>query len=119
MSNEITYRKVGDYMIPNITLPSEETKIELGLWGMRHKNYLMENKKVIFNIMVMRGTIMRYLAEVDKQAEEMFFWLVDDMAKSEGVSEELKAENQMEWVGRMNNIKARAREIVNSEIMFV
>ncbi len=118
MSNEITYRKIGDYMIPNIILPPEETKVELGVWGMRHKDYLMKNKRVLFNIMLTKGTLFQYLAEVDKQAEEMFFRLIDDMAKAEGITEQLKSENQMEWVGRMNNIKARAREIVNNELVY-
>ncbi len=111
--SKITYRKVGDYKIPNITLPPEEAKIELGMWGMKHKDYFMKNKRVLFNIMLTKGTLYQHLAEVDKQAEDMFFRLIDDMAKVEGITEQLKAENQMEWVGRMNNIKARAREIVN------
>ncbi len=116
--SKITYRKVGDYMIPNIILPPEETKVELGLWGMKHKDYLMKNKRVLFNIMLTKGTLFQYIVEVDKQAYDMFFRLVDNMAKSEGISEQLKAENQMEWVGRMNNIKARAREIVNTELIY-
>ncbi len=118
MKNQITYRKVGDYMIPNIILPPEETKVELGLWGMRHKDYLIKNKRVLFNIMLTKGTLFQYLAEVDKKAEDMFFRLINDMAKVEGVTEQLKSENQMEWVGRMNNIKARAREIVCNEIIY-
>ncbi len=86
---------------------------------MRHKDYLMENKRVLFNIMLSKGTLYQYLSEVDKQAEDMFFQLIDDMAKAESITEQLKAENQMEWVCRMNNIKARAREIVNTEIIYV
>ncbi len=117
--NQITYRKVGDYMIPNITISPEERNVKIGLWGMRHKDYLMKNKRVLFNIMLAKGTLYQYLAKVDKQADEMFFQLIDDMAKAEGITEELKAENQMEWVGRMNNIKARAREIVNTELIYV
>ncbi len=117
--NKTTYRQVGDYQIPNITLPPEEAKIELGMWGMRHKDYLMKNKRVLFNIMLTKGTLFQYLAEVDKQAEKMFFRLIDDMAKAEGITEQLKDKNQMEWVGRMNNIKARVREIVNTELIYV
>ncbi len=90
---KITYRQVGDYRIPNITLPPEETKVELGMWGMKHKDYLMKNKRVLFNIMLTKGTLFQYLAEIDKQAEEMFFRLVDDMAKAEGVTEQLKSKN--------------------------
>ncbi len=85
---------------------------------MRHKDYLMKNKRVLFNIMLTKGTLYQYLVEVDKQAEEMLFRLIDDMAKAESVTEQLKAENQMEWVGRMNNIKASAREIVNTELIY-
>ncbi len=117
MKNQITYRKVGDYLIPNIILPHEETKVELGLWGIRHKDYLMKNKRVLFDIMLTKGTLFQHLAEIDKQAEEMLFRLIDDMAKAEGITEQLKAENQMEWVGRMNNIKARAREVVNNDLI--
>ncbi len=109
-ASKITYRQVGDYQIPNITLPPEEANAELGLWGMKHKDYLMKNKRVLFNIMLTKGTLYQYLAKVDKQADDMFFRLIDDMAKAEGITEQLKSENQMEWVGRMNNIKARARD---------
>ncbi len=124
MSNQvnerkITYRQIGDYLIPNIILPPEETKVELGLWGMSHKDYLMKSKQVLFNIMLTKGTLFQYLAEVDKQAEDMFFKLIDDMAKAEGITEQFKAENQMEWVGRINNIKTRAREIVNNELIYI
>ncbi len=124
MSNQvnerkITYRQVGDYQIPNIILPHEEAKVELGLWGTSHKDYLMKSKRVLFNIMLTKGTLFQHLAEVDKKAEDMFFRLIDDMAKSEGITEQLKAENQMEWVGRMNNIKERAREIVNTELIYL
>ncbi len=117
--SKITYRQVGDYQIPNIILSPEEAKIELGIWGMRHKDYLMKNKRVLFNIMLTKGTLFQYIAEIDKPADDMFFRLVDNMAKSEGITEQLKAENQMEWVGRMNNIKSRAREIVNTELIYV
>ncbi len=115
--SKIIYCQVGDYMIPNITLPPEETKVELGMWGMKHKDYLMKNKRVLFNIMLTKGMLHQHLAEVDKQAEELFFRLIDDIAKAEGVNEQLKAENQMEWVCRMNNIKSRAREIVCADLI--
>lgn len=114
-----TYTKVGDYLIPDLTLPPEEQDIHIGVWGMRHKRYLMENQRVTFNIMQMNGTLWKHLADIDKQAEDMFLRLVNDMAKSEGVTEQLKAENQMAWVGRMNNIRNRAMEIVNSELIYV
>ncbi len=117
--NKITYRQVGDYMIPNLTLSTEERTVELGIWGMKHKDYLMKNKRVLFNIMLTKGMLFQYLAEVNKQAEKMFFRLVDDMAKSEGITEQIKEENQMLWVCNINNIHARAREIVNIKLIYV
>ncbi len=85
---------------------------------MRHKRYLMENKRVTFNIMQMNGTLWKHLSELDKQAEDMFLRLVNDMAKAEGVTELLKAEDQMLWVQKMNNIRNRATEIVNTELIY-
>ncbi len=116
--SKITYRQVGDYQIPNITLSPEESRIELGLWGMKHKDYLMKNKRALFNIMLTKGTLYQHLAEIDKQAEKLFFQLIDDMAKAEGITEQLKAENQMEWVQRMNNIRNRVIEIINTYIIY-
>ena len=113
-----TYRKVGDYYIPNITVPPEEKDIRIGIWGMRYKNYLKENKRVTFTIMQMNGTLWQHLADIDKQAEEMFNQFIKDMAKAEGVTEQLKAENQMLWVQKMNNIRNRATEIVNAELIY-
>ena len=112
-----TYRTVGDYKIPNITLPAEASK-PLGIWGVKRKDYLMKHKRVQFNIMLMNGTLWTHLAEVDEQAADMFSRLVEQMKVNESITEHLKAENQMEWVARMNNIEARAREIVNHELIF-
>ena len=112
-----TYRIVGDYRIPNITLPDEASK-PLGVWGLKRKDYLMKHKRVQFNIMLMNGTLWAYLAEIDEQASDMFSRLVEQMKVNEGITEHLKAESQMEWVARMNNIEARAREIVNHELIF-
>ena len=112
-----THRTVGDYRIPNITLPAEANK-PLGVWGLKHKDYLMKHKRVQFNIMLMTGTLWTHLAEIDEQAADMFSRLVEQMKVNEGITEHLKAENQMEWVARMNNIEARAREIVNHELIF-
>ena len=114
----ITYTLQGDYYIPDLTLPPEEKNRSVGVWGMRHKRYLMEHKKAVFTIMQMNGTLHTYLADLNEQAEDMFLRLVNDMAKSEGVTEKLKAENQFEWVGRMNNIHNRATEIVNTELIY-
>ena len=112
-----TYRTLGDYKIPNITLPAEANK-SLGVWGLKCKDYLMQHKRVQFNIMLMTGTLWTYLAEVDEQASDMFSRLVEQMKVNEGITEHLKEKNQMEWVARINNIEARAREIVNHELIF-
>lgn len=115
--NGETYRMIGDYKIPNITLPAEANK-PLGVWGLKRKDYLMQHKRVQFNILLMNGTLWNHLAEVDEQASDMFSRLVEQMKANEGITERLKAENQMEWVARMNSVEARAREIVNHELIF-
>ena len=112
-----TYRTVGDYKIPNITLPAEANK-PLGIWGMKRKDYLMKHKRVQFNIMLMNGTLWNHLSEIDEQASAMFSRLVEQMKFAEGITEQLKEENQIEWVARINNIEARVREIVNHELIF-
>ncbi len=117
--NKITYRQVGDYIIPNITIAPEEKNVEIGLWGQKHRDYLKNHREVMFNLLLMKGELNQHLAEVDKQAEELFFRLIDDMAKAEGITEQLKSKNQMEWVSKMNNIKARAREIVSKELIYM
>lgn len=112
-----TYRQVGDYLLPNITLPEEET-VHIGIWGQRHKRYLKQNHRVLYMNLLTSGKLNSYLADIDKQAEDMLFRLVKQMAKREGVTEALKAENQMEWVGQMNNIRNRATELVNAELIY-
>ncbi len=114
----ITYRTVGDYQIPNITLSPEDSK-PVGRWGCAHRDYLQHNKSVQFNIMLMTGTLFSHLAEIDSQAEKMFSRLVEEMANAEGITEQLKEQNQLEWVQRMNNIRHRATEIVNTELIYV
>ena len=116
---EITYTKVGDYLIPDLTLPPEKETRPIGAWGLRHKRYLMEHKKAIFTIMQMNGTLRTYLAGLNEQAEDMFLRLVKQLAQKEGITETLKAENQMAWVQRMNNIRSRATEIVNNELIYI
>ncbi len=112
-----SYRMVGDYKIPNITLHDEANK-PLGLWGLKRKDYLMHHKRVQFNILLMNGTLWTYLAEVDELASAMFSRLVEQIKVNEGITEQLKADNQMEWIARMNNIEARSREIVDYELIF-
>lgn len=118
-NTKLEYRRVGDYMIPNLALPTEESKIRLGKWSMLHKDYMLKNKKVTVTIMTAEGKFWQYLAEVDKQADEMFSRLVSEMAISEGVTEQLKTENQMLWLQRMGNIESRAREVVFNELIHV
>ena len=112
-----TYRTVGDYKIPNITSPAESRK-PLGKWGLKCKDYLMQHKRVQFNIMLMNGTLWAHLAEIDEQASAMFSRLVEQMKVNEGITEQLKVNDQMKWAARMNSIEARAREIVNHELIF-
>ncbi|MBQ3006152.1 MAG: TnpV protein [Clostridia bacterium] len=112
-----TYRTVGAYKIPNITLPAE-ARTPLGIWGLKRKDYLMRHKRVQFNIMLMNGTLWTNLAKVDKQASDMFSQIAEQMKVSEGITEQLKEQNQIEWVARMNNIEARVREIVNTELIY-
>lgn len=117
--NTIQYRQVGDYNIPNLTFPPEEANITLGKWGMLHKDYLFKHNKVLFATLLTQGKLYQHCAEVEKLAREMFDTLVEQMKKVEGVTEQMKEENQMEWIGRMQNIEARAREIVNNELIYV
>mgnify|MGYP002516143436 CR=1 FL=1 len=116
--NTIQYRQVGDYLIPNLVLPPEEANITLGKWGMLHKDYLLKYKKVLFATLLTEGKLYQHCAEIEKQASEMFDTLVEQMKDAEGVTEQLKEENQLEWVCRMQNINARVRKIINNEIIF-
>ena len=115
--NGIRYTLQGDYYLPDLKLPDEENK-PIGLWGQRHARHLKQNHKVLYMNLLTGGKLSSYLADIDKQAEDMFFRLVKQMAKREGVTEQLKADNQMQWVARMNNIRSRATEIVNNEIIY-
>ena len=116
--SKITYRRVGDYLIPNLILPPEEASVTLGKWGMMHKSYLEKHKKVLFSLLLGQGKLYQYCTEVEKQAQEMFDTLIEQIKESEGVTEQLKEENQMEWACRMLNIEARAREIVTTELIY-
>lgn len=111
-----TYTQVGDYLLPNLTLPKEEKSI--GIWGQRHARHLKQNHKVLYMSLLTSGKLNEHLADIDEQAEDMFFRLVKQMAKRENVTEKLKAENPMEWVQKMNNIRNRATEIVNFETIY-
>lgn len=117
-NSNITYSQIGDYKIPNLTLLPEEENIKLGKWGMMHKDYLLKNKKVLFTTLLIQDELYQHCAGVEKQARNMFDTLVEQMKKSEGVTEQLKEENQMEWMCRVQNIEVRAMEIINSEIIY-
>ena len=112
-----TYTQVGNYFIPNLKLPEKETK-PIGVWGQRHKRYLKEHKRATYTTLLTSGKLNRYLIDIDEQAEEMFFRLVEQMAEAEGITEALKASDPTIWVNRMNNIRNRAMEIVNSELIY-
>ena len=112
-----TYTQVGDYLLPDLKLPEEEQQ-PIGVWGQRHRRYLKEHRRASYATLLTGGKLNGYLVGIDRQAEEMFLRLVKQMATSEGITETLKAADPMEWVGRMNNIRNRAMEIVNSEIIY-
>ena len=113
-----TYVRQGDYLLPCLSLPAEKENKPIGVWGQRHLRYILQHKRVLYTTLLTSGKLNSYLADIDKQAEDMFLWLVEQMAEREGVTEQLKVENQMEWVGRMNNIRSRAIEIVNADLIF-
>ena len=115
--NGLWYELQGDYYIPCLNLPEEEQQ-PIGVWGQRHLRYINQNRKGLYFKLLTSGKLNGYLADLDKQAEDMFSRLVKQMAEREGVTEQLKADNQMEWVAQMNNIRSRATEIINHDIIY-
>ena len=114
----ISYTLQGDYYLPDLTLPDQEDE-SIGLWGQRHSRYIKQHRKILYTNLLTSGKLNGYLVDLDKQAEDMFFRLIKQMAEREGVTEQLKANNQMEWVARMNNIRSRATEIIYFELINV
>lgn len=112
-----TYRQVGDYFIPNITLP-DDGEYQIGKYGRMHRSYLKEYRKILYNNYVLEGTLFKHLVEIDQACNEHIENIVSDMAKQEGVTEALKAANQIEWVCRMNSIRNRAEEIILAELVY-
>ena len=112
-----TYSQVGDYLLPDLKL-SEEKQANIGVWGMRHKRFLRENHRVLYANLITSGKLVAYLDDIEQQATAIFLRLVKELAEKENVTEELKATDQMLWVQKMNNIRNRATEIVNAEIIF-
>ena len=112
-----TYTQVGDYLLPNLELPEEEQQ-PIGVWGRRHRRYLKDHRRATYATLLTSGKLNSYLADIDRQAEKLFSRLVMQMAEAEGITETLKAAEPMAWVGRMNNIRNRAMEVVNAEIIY-
>ena len=117
MAAKITYIQQGDYLLPDLKLP-EQPKVKIGIWGQRHLRYLKNHHPIIYTNLLTSCKLTTYLADIDKEATKMFDRIVKQLAEKEGVSEQLKAENQMLWVQRMNNIRNRATEIVNAELIY-
>ena len=115
--NGLWYELQGDYYIPCLILPTEKEQ-PIGLWGQRHKRYLQEHKRVLYITLLTSGKLNSYLSDIDKQAQERFERLIEDMKRAQGITEQLKSENQLLWVQRLNNIRACAMEIVNEEIIY-
>lgn len=114
----VSYTLHGDYYLPNLVLPAEEQK-EVGIWGQRHLRYIKQYRKVLYTNLLTSGKLNSYLADIDRQAEEMFSRLVKQIAEREGVTEKLKSDDQMAWVQKMNNIHSRAIEVVNTELSYI
>ena len=117
-NNGLWYELQGDYYIPCLKLPNEEQK-EIGIWGMRHLDYLKQHRKATYNRLQAEFKLNSYLYDINSQAEEMFDTLIKRFKQTEGITEQLKANNQMEWVVRMNNIRCRANEIINKELIYL
>lgn len=110
-----TYRQEGDYSLPNLIVPES---VPVGIWGQRRRQYLREHRKALYNALLLSGKLNSHLADINQQAEDMFSQLIEQMAAQEGITERLKADKQMEWVGYMNNIQQRAEEIINTELIY-
>ena len=113
-----TYVRQGDYDLPCLSLPTEKENRLIGVWGQRHLRYLKQHRKVLYTNLLTSGKLNSYLADIDEQAEDMFLLLVEQMAEREGVTEKLKAEHPMKWVGKINALREAATEIVTAEVIF-
>ena len=117
--NGLWYELQGDYYIPCLELPVEKEERHIGIWGQRHFRYIREHKKVFYINLLTSGKLQSYLADVEEQAQELFDRLMKQRAECEGITEKLKADNQIEWVGRMNALRSAVTETVNTEVIFV
>ena len=113
-----TYIRHGDYLIPCLALPEEEEQRFIGVWGQRHKRYLKEHKEAVYITLLTSGRLNSYLGDIEEQAQERFERIADQMKQAQGITEQLKADNELEWIGKMNNMQACAREIVDKEIIY-
>lgn len=117
-NNGGSYTQVGDYLLPNLSLPAEEKETNIGVWAMRHKRYLKQNHKVRYYNLLTSGKLNLYLVDIEEQAQNLFYRLVKNLAEKENITEKLKSDNPMLWAQKMNNIRNRATEIVNEQIIF-
>ncbi len=111
-----TYYQQGDYLLPNLAVPES---VPIGIWGQRRQQYLRGHRKALYNTLLLSGKLDSHLADINQQAEDMFSQLVRQMAEQEGITEQLKADYQMEWVGCVNNIRDRAIELINNELIYI
>ena len=116
-NNGLWYELIGDYYIPVLTLSSEAQR-PIGKWGRMHRDYLKEQRPILFNDLILSGQLWTYLADLNEQAQERLSLIIEQMKASEGVTEEMKAANQMAWVGAMNSIRNRAEEIILRELIY-
>ena len=114
-----TYTKQGDYLLPNLALPAEKETGNIGIWATRHKRYLKQYHKVLYYNLLTSGKMNSYLADIEQQAQQLFLRLVKELAEKENVTEELKADDMLLWVQKMNNIRSRVTEVVNNEIIYI
>lgn len=114
-----TYTQVGNYLLPDLSLPAEKETDNIGVWALRHKRYLKQHHKVLYYNLLTSGKLHSHLADIEEQAQQLFLRLVKELAEKEGVTEQLKAADQMAWVRQMNNIRSRVIEVVNAEVVFV
>lgn len=114
-----TYTRQGDYLMPNLTLPAEEEIGSIGVWATRHKRYLKQHHKVLYYNLLTSGKMNSYFAEIEQQAQQLFLRLVKELAEKENVTEELKANDMLLWVQKMDNIRSRVAEFVNNEIIYI
>ncbi len=117
-NNGLWYELQGDYYIPCLKLPDEE-QVEIGVWGQRHLEYIKHHRKGFYTSLVLDCKLNRYLADINKQSKEMFDILIEQLKQAEGINEQLKADNQMEWVCKMNNMRDRINEIIYKELIYV